>query len=100
MIQRGSYFVFSGIKQGPIIMHFRSLIAVIVFSLFSAIPAHAVSLSEVIRKCGDDGKALCKGVGYGQPMQDCLVAKKSKVSPQCKPIIDRLEKGEKVGIFG
>lgn len=62
--------------------------------------SHAVSLSEVIRKCGDDGKAYCKGVGYGKPMQDCLVANKPKLSKKCTPIIERLQKGEKVGIFG
>ena len=62
--------------------------------------AEAVSLSKVIRDCGDDGKAYCKGVGYGAPMQACLSQNKAKLSPQCKAIIDRLDKGEKVGIFG
>ena len=81
-------------------MRFQSFIAIMFISLASASTAHAVSLSEVIRKCGDDGKAICKGVGYGQPMQDCLIANKPKLSAQCKPIIERLQKGEKVGIFG
>ena len=81
-------------------MRFKSIVAIIVFASASATTAQAVSLSEVIRKCGNDGKAFCKGVGYGQPMQDCLVANKPKLSAQCKPIIERLQKGEKVGIFG
>ena len=62
--------------------------------------AGAVSLSKVIRDCGDDGKAFCKGVGYGAPMQACLSQNKAKLTPQCKATIDRLDKGEKVGIFG
>jgi len=93
-------FRISVIKQGQVNMRFKSIVAIAVFAGASATTAQAVSLSEVIRKCGDDGKAFCKGVGYGKPMQDCLSANKSKLSPQCKPIMDRLEKGEKVGIFG
>lgn len=61
--------------------------------------AHAASLREVIRTCGDDGKKLCEGVGYGQPMQDCLSSKKPKLTTQCRALVQRLDKGEKVTLF-
>jgi hypothetical protein len=70
------------------------------FLILSSSAAGAVSLKEVISRCGKDGKLYCKGVGYGQPMQTCLSANKQKLSPQCRPVIERLERGEKVGIFG
>jgi hypothetical protein len=62
--------------------------------------AHAVGLTTVIRICGDDSKALCKGVSYGAPMQACLIKNKAKVTPACRKIVERLEKGEKVRVFG
>jgi hypothetical protein len=34
------------------------------------------------------------------PMQACLVWNKAKVTPACRKIVDRLEKGEKVRVFG
>jgi len=78
----------------------KTILLAFIATLAVASSAHAVSLSKVIRDCGDDGKAYCKGVGYGAPMQACLSQNKTKLSPQCKAIIDRLDKGEKVGIFG
>ncbi len=62
--------------------------------------ANAVSLRQVMRDCGDDSRAHCTGVGYGQPMQDCLSRQKDKLSEECRKVVERLEKGEKVGIFG
>ena len=64
------------------------------------IHAEAVGLTTLIRVCGDDSKALCKGVSYGAPMQACLIRNKSKVTPACRAIVERLEKGEKVRVFG
>ena len=66
----------------------------------SAGSAHAIGLTTVIRTCGDDSKALCKGVSYGVPMQACLIKNKTKVTPACRKIVERLEKGEKVRVFG
>lgn len=63
-------------------------------------PARAVGLRQVISDCGADGKAYCDGVGYGAPMQACLARNKSRLKPACRAIIDRLEKGEEVEIFG
>jgi hypothetical protein len=60
----------------------------------------AVSLTEVIRKCNADSKTYCKGVGYGQPMQNCLAKNRAKLTPACKGIVDRIGKGEKVRLFG
>lgn len=61
--------------------------------------ALAVSVFELSGKCGDDGKAYCDGVSYGQPMQDCLNANLKKLSPQCKLVMDRINAGEKVSLF-
>lgn len=65
-----------------------------------AVPAGAVGLRQVISDCGADGKAHCAGVGYGAPMQACLARHKARLTPACRAIIDRLEKGEEVEIFG
>ena len=62
--------------------------------------AQAVSLSQVIRDCGDDSKKFCKNVGYGKPMQSCLSSNKVQLKPACKMIVARLEKGEPVRLFG
>ena len=61
--------------------------------------ASAVSLSEIISKCGDDSKAYCQGVGYGDPMQACLEKHYAKLSPSCKTVVDRIKGGEKVSLF-
>lgn len=62
--------------------------------------AGAVPLRRVISDCGSDGKAYCAGVGYGAPMQACLSRNKKKLTPACRAIIDRLDSGEEVEIFG
>jgi hypothetical protein len=77
----------------------QKLILTILLTL-AAIPAHSVGLATLIRVCGDDAKAQCKGVSYGAPMQACLVSNKAKVTPACRGIVERLEKGEKVRVFG
>ncbi|PPD46561.1 MAG: hypothetical protein CTY15_00625 [Methylocystis sp.] len=77
----------------------KPILAGIIF-LLAATPASAVGLRAVIRDCGADGKAHCEGVGYGAPMQACLARHKNKLSPACRAIIDRLEKGEEVEVFG
>ena len=33
-------------------------------------------------------------------MQACLIKNKAKVTPACRAIVERLEKGEKVRVFG
>jgi hypothetical protein len=63
-------------------------------------PADAVGLRAVIRDCGGDGESYCQGVGYGAPMQDCLARHYKKLTPACRAIMDRLNKGETVEIFG
>ncbi len=62
--------------------------------------AYAIGLRQVIRDCGPDGKILCKGVSYGAPMQACLAKNKDKLTPKCRAVVERLEKGEKVKLFG
>jgi hypothetical protein len=81
-------------------MRSSAIVIIALMTVFASSSAGAVSLKEVIQRCGPDGKAYCKGVGYGQPMQTCLSANKRRLSPQCRPIIERLERGEKVGLFG
>lgn len=61
--------------------------------------ALAVSVGEIVSKCGADSDVYCKGVGYGDPMQDCLDANYAKLSADCKIIVDRLREGEKVSLF-
>jgi hypothetical protein len=78
----------------------RNTALAVLFALSAASAAHAVSLTTVIRACGDDSKALCKGVSYGAPMQACLINNKAKVTPACRKIAERLEKGEKVRVLG
>ncbi|MCX7899940.1 MAG: hypothetical protein N2444_07655 [Methylocystis sp.] len=63
-------------------------------------PAGAAPLRQVIRDCGADGKACCEGVGHGAPMQSCLSRQRSKLTPACRAIIDRLNKGGEVEIPG
>jgi hypothetical protein len=78
----------------------KCAIAMSLALLLGAAPACAVPLRKVIGDCGADGGAYCEGVGYGAPMQACLSRHKSKLTPACRAIIDRLEKGEGVEIFG
>jgi hypothetical protein len=77
----------------------RACLFLALSTAFSA-PAGAVGLRQVISDCGADGKTYCAGVGYGAPMQACLARNKSRLAPACRAIIDRLEKGEEVEIFG
>lgn len=77
----------------------RILALLIAFTALASVHVHAATLREVIRTCGDDSKKLCEGVGYGKPMQDCLSANKPKLTPQCKALVTRLDKGEKVTLF-
>jgi len=54
---------------------------------------------EVAGKCGDDAKAYCQGVGYGDAMTDCLATHYSKLHPACRAVVDRIKGGEKVSLF-
>ncbi len=61
--------------------------------------ALAVSVGDIITNCGGDSEKYCKGVGYGDPMQECLEANYSKLTPACKAIVDRIRNGEGVSLF-
>jgi hypothetical protein len=61
--------------------------------------ALAVSVGELVKNCGDDSKAYCEGVGYGDAMTECLVQHRAELQLQCKLIVDRIEGGEKVSLF-
>lgn len=61
--------------------------------------AMAVSVGELIGKCGDDAKAYCEGVGYGDAMTECLVSHRDKLTAECKVIVDRVKDGETVTLF-
>lgn len=80
-------------------MHLKpsALALCVVFAFSSA--AHAVSVGQLVSKCGDDSKVYCKGVGYGDPMQICLDANYKKLAPKCQAIMDRLRDGEYVTLF-
>jgi nanoRNase/pAp phosphatase (c-di-AMP/oligoRNAs hydrolase) len=78
----------------------KRLSAAALLILAIAAPASAVSLRQVIRDCGPDGKIYCKGVSYGAPMQACLSRNKAKLTPVCRAVVERLDRGEKVRLFG
>lgn len=61
--------------------------------------AMAVSVGELVAKCGDDAKAFCEGVGYGDAMTECLAKQRAKLTAECKVIVDRVKGGEKVSLF-
>jgi hypothetical protein len=75
----------------------------ITIAIFAALAltgaAHAVSVWDLQAKCGDDAKAYCKGVGYGDAMQECLNKYKKQLSAPCKLLVDRINGGEKVSLF-
>ena len=71
--------------------------AVVVMAFVSG--AAAVSVMEVAGICGDDAKAHCEGVGYGNAMTQCLAKHKKQLHPACKAIVERIENGEKVSLF-
>ena len=59
----------------------------------------AVSVGELVAKCGDDAKAYCDGVGYGDAMQSCLDQNYEALTPGCQAIMDRIRGGEGVSLF-
>jgi len=61
--------------------------------------ALAVSLGQLIGKCGDDGKQFCEGVGYGDPMQKCLDEHFKELTEDCKIVMQKLRDGEKVTLL-
>lgn len=61
--------------------------------------AAAVTVMEVAGICGDDAKAYCEGVGYGDAMTECLAKHRKQLQPACKAIVERIENGEKVSLF-
>jgi hypothetical protein len=94
-IQTALIFRLSGLE-----MTTHKFVAIFLTAMLFATSAHAIGLRQVIRDCGPDGKVYCKGVGYGAPMQACLLKNRAKLTPICKTVVDRLAKGEKVRLFG
>jgi len=76
----------------------RMTLTVILFAALTT-GAMAVSVGELVSKCGDDAKAYCQGVGYGDAMTECLVKQRAKLTAECKVIVDRVKAGEKVSLF-
>lgn len=76
----------------------RMTVAVILFAALTS-GAMAVSVGELVAKCGDDAKAYCEGVGYGDGMTECLAKQRSRLTAECKVIVDRVKAGEKVSLF-
>ncbi len=77
----------------------RRLALVVGLGFALAGPAQAVTVWELSGICGDDAKAYCDGVGYGDAMTDCLNTHKKKISAGCKVLVDRINGGEKVSLF-
>jgi hypothetical protein len=61
--------------------------------------AMAVSVAQLISKCGGDAKTYCDGVGYGDPMQECLDKNFKKLTDDCKIVVQKLRDGEKVTLL-
>lgn len=61
--------------------------------------ALAVSVGELVAKCGDDAKVYCDGVGYGAAMTECLAKQRSKLTANCRVVVDRVKAGEEVTLF-
>lgn len=77
----------------------KKLIAVSIAICTMTSGAMAVSVGELISKCGDDAKVYCDGVGYGDAMTQCLVKHRAKLQDQCKLVVDRIKDGERVTLF-
>ena len=76
----------------------RMTVAVILLAALTT-GAMAVSVGDLVAKCGDDAKAYCEGVGYGDAMTECLAKQRSMLTAECKVIVDRVKAGEKVSLF-
>lgn len=76
----------------------RLTMTAIVFAALTT-SAMAVSVGEIASKCGDDSKAYCEGVGYGDAMTECLSKHRSKLQAECGAVVDRIKDGEKVTLF-
>lgn len=79
-------------------MRTKLVLATIAVAAFTT-GALAVSVGEIANKCGEDAKAFCKGVGYGDAMTECLATHRTELQPQCKLIVDRIQGGERVSLF-
>ena len=77
----------------------RRWVGIALFTLFATGQVMAVSVWELSRVCGDDAKAYCEGVGYGDAMQDCLDKNYRSLSDGCRSIMDRIRDGEGVSLF-
>jgi hypothetical protein len=61
--------------------------------------AQAVTVFQLSRACGTDGKTYCPKVSYGKPMQACLNSHIQQIAPACKALIIKLNNGERVTFF-
>ena len=77
----------------------RRWIGIGLFTLLTTSQVMAVSVWELSRVCGDDAKAYCDGVGYGDAMQACLDKNYGSLSSGCRAIMDRIRDGEGVSLF-
>lgn len=77
----------------------RKLGLALLFILLPVSHAMAVSVFELQQKCGDDAKAYCEGVSYGDEMTACFNQHYKQLQSACKLVIDRVNKGEKVSLF-
>ncbi len=77
----------------------KTILGIATLALMMTTSAYAVSVGELIGKCGDDSKIYCKDVGYGDAMQECLDGAYAKLTPECKLVMDRLRDGERVSLF-
>jgi uncharacterized GH25 family protein len=77
----------------------QKLLLIIALSILGAGSAHAITVWEIRRACGSDGKAYCPKASYGEPMKVCLNKNNAKLTLSCKAVMKRLNAGEKVKLF-
>jgi hypothetical protein len=77
----------------------KTVVLSLLVTMVMAASAQAVTVWEIRRACGADGKNYCPKAGYGDPMKVCLNKNLAKLAPSCKVIMGRINGGERVRLF-
>jgi len=75
------------------------LVIVILTSFAWITYAEAVTMNEAVRYCYSDSRKLCRDLGHGSKMQNCLNSRFQQLSPGCQKIVIRLNQGETITLF-
>ena len=61
--------------------------------------AEAVTMNEAVRYCYSEGRKLCRDLGHGSKMLNCLNSHFQLLSTGCQKIVIRLNQGETIALF-